>query len=184
MNPEITSQEKILAQCRAIAKEEGLNAITMRHVAEKLDVSLGSLYHYFPSKEALLLASVSSIWHDIFHEKGDSFQRNDFLSLLRYFFQALRDGEVLYPGFFSLHALAFTGGEKKAGVEEREGVFAHMKQEMLATLSHDPKIRPNAFERTSKEDFVDLVFLEILAIHLSQKDSENAFLATVEQLIY
>jgi AcrR family transcriptional regulator len=184
MNPEITSKEKILAECRSIAKKEGLNAITMRHVAENLDVALGSLYHYFPSKEALLLESVRSIWHDIFHEEGDSFTKNDFISLLRYFFQAMNDGEKLYPGFFSLHALAFSEGTKKEGVEERDSIFAHMKKEMIETLERDPKVRPNAFSTTSKKDFVDLVFLEVLAIHLSHGDSEDAFLATVEQLIY
>lgn len=184
MNPEITSKDKILAQCRAIAQSEGLNAITMRHVAENLDVSLGSLYHYYPSKDALILASVASIWHDIFHDEGEAFQKDDFISLLRYFFKALVDGEKLYPGFFSFHALAFSQNEKKAGVEERNSVFGHMKQEMLRTLENDPHIRTNAFQRTSKEDFVDLVFLEVLAIHLSQSDSEEAFLATIQQLIY
>jgi AcrR family transcriptional regulator len=184
MNPEITSKEKILAECRQIAKEEGLNAITMRHVAEKLGVSLGSLYHYFASKDELILSSVASIWHDIFHEEGDAYDKNDFLSLIRYFFKALTDGEKLYPGFFSLHALAFSGSEKKAGVEERDSVFAHMKQEMLFSLSHDPKVRSNAFNSTSKEDFVDLAFLEVLAIHLARKDSEAAFLAVLKQLLY
>lgn len=184
MNPEITSKEKILAECRQIVKEEGLSAITMRHVAEKLGVSLGSLYHYFASKDELILQSVASIWHDIFHEEGDAYDKNDFLSLIRYFFKALTDGEKLYPGFFSLHALAFSEGTKKEGVEERDSIFAHMKEEMIETLERDPKVRPNAFSTTSKKDFVDLVFLEVLAIHLSRGDSEDAFLATVEQLIY
>jgi AcrR family transcriptional regulator len=184
MNPKITSKEEILTHCRAIAKTEGLDAITMRHVAEMTHVALGSLYHYFPSKEELLLESVRSIWHDIFHDEGDAFQKNDFLSLIRYFFKALEDGEKLYPGFFSLHALAFSDMTKKEGVEERNGVFAHMKEEMLLTLSKDPKIRKGAFERTSPKDFVDLVFLEVLAIHLSQADSKNAFLTTLEQMIY
>jgi AcrR family transcriptional regulator len=184
MNPKITSKEEILTQCRQIAKTEGLDAITMRHVAEMTHVALGSLYHYFPSKEALLLESVRSIWHDIFHDEGDSFLKNDFLSLIRYFFQALDDGEKLYPGFFSLHALAFSETAKKEGVQERDSIFSHMKEEMLATLAKDPKVRKDAFVKTSQKDFVDLAFLEVLAIHLSREDSQEAFLQTLEQLLY
>ena len=66
MNPKITSEEEILATCRQIVSKESLKALNMRHVADIQGVALGSLYHYFPSKEAMITAVVESVWLDIF----------------------------------------------------------------------------------------------------------------------
>lgn len=44
----------ILAAARQLVAEEGAAAVTTRKVAERAGVSVGSLYEYFPDREALL----------------------------------------------------------------------------------------------------------------------------------
>jgi len=55
--PKIVDHEKyrkeLLSQCFDLFAEKGYAAITMRQVAQGLNVSTGTLYHYFPSKEVL-----------------------------------------------------------------------------------------------------------------------------------
>jgi AcrR family transcriptional regulator len=46
-------RKQLLAPCLDLFAERGYSALTMRQVAEALDVSTGTLYHYFPTKEAL-----------------------------------------------------------------------------------------------------------------------------------
>jgi AcrR family transcriptional regulator len=46
-------RKNLLARCFDLFAEKGYAAITMRQIAEGLGVSTGTLYHYFPSKEAL-----------------------------------------------------------------------------------------------------------------------------------
>lgn len=41
--------------------KEGYTALTMRAIAEHLGVSTGTLYHYFPSKEALFMDVVEAV---------------------------------------------------------------------------------------------------------------------------
>jgi AcrR family transcriptional regulator len=73
MNPKITSEEEILETCRLIVSKEGMNALNMRHVAEMQGIALGSLYHYFPSKDVNdVTSAVESVWLDIF-----AFKRED-----------------------------------------------------------------------------------------------------------
>ena len=48
--------------CRRIAAQEGLSALSMRTVARACGVALGTLYHYYADKDALLIATVESIW--------------------------------------------------------------------------------------------------------------------------
>lgn len=46
-------RRELLDQCFDLFAEKGYSTITMRQIAKGLDVSTGTLYHYFPSKEAI-----------------------------------------------------------------------------------------------------------------------------------
>lgn len=46
-------RKELLSQCLDVIAEKGYAAITMRQIAQGLNVSTGTLYHYFPSKESL-----------------------------------------------------------------------------------------------------------------------------------
>ncbi|HEY9736234.1 MAG TPA: TetR/AcrR family transcriptional regulator [Trichocoleus sp.] len=46
-------RKELLTQCFDLFAEKGYAALTMRQIAQGLGVSTGTLYHYFPSKEAL-----------------------------------------------------------------------------------------------------------------------------------
>ena len=50
-----TSRAAILAAALELFQEKGYEATTMRAIADRVGVSLGSSYHYFPTKEHLVL---------------------------------------------------------------------------------------------------------------------------------
>ena len=50
-----TSRAAILSAALELFQERGYDATTMRAIADRAGVSLGSSYHYFPSKEHLVL---------------------------------------------------------------------------------------------------------------------------------
>jgi AcrR family transcriptional regulator len=49
-------REEILANCFSLFAEQGYAALTMREIAHHLDVSTGTLYHYFDGKLSLFQA--------------------------------------------------------------------------------------------------------------------------------
>lgn len=51
-------REELLQQAFALLARQGYGQVTMRQVAGDLGVSTGTLYHYFPSKEALFEQAV------------------------------------------------------------------------------------------------------------------------------
>ncbi|MFD9096998.1 TetR/AcrR family transcriptional regulator [Streptomyces collinus] len=63
--PEGLSLEAIMRAALRIADEEGLDALTMRTVAERLDVRHTSLYRHVPSREALLVELVDHMLGEI-----------------------------------------------------------------------------------------------------------------------
>lgn len=46
-------RKELLSKCFDLFAEKGYGSITMRQIADGLRVSTGTLYHYFPSKQAL-----------------------------------------------------------------------------------------------------------------------------------
>ncbi|MEM6838950.1 MAG: TetR/AcrR family transcriptional regulator [Cyanobacteria bacterium P01_C01_bin.120] len=51
-------RRELLAQCLSLFAEQGFGTVTMRQIARSLQVSTGTLYHYFPSKAAIFVQLV------------------------------------------------------------------------------------------------------------------------------
>ncbi|MDJ0732467.1 MAG: TetR/AcrR family transcriptional regulator [Nostocaceae cyanobacterium] len=51
-------RQELLWKCFDLFAQKGYSAIAMREIAKGIGVSTGTLYHYFPSKEALFLQLV------------------------------------------------------------------------------------------------------------------------------
>ncbi|NJM73681.1 MAG: TetR/AcrR family transcriptional regulator [Scytonema sp. RU_4_4] len=54
-------RKELLSKCFDLFAQKGYSAITMRQIAEGLNVSTGTLYHYFPSKQALFEQLVEEV---------------------------------------------------------------------------------------------------------------------------
>lgn len=54
-------RKQLLTQCFDLFAQRGYGALTMRQIAEALNVSTGTLYHYFPTKEALFQQLVEDV---------------------------------------------------------------------------------------------------------------------------
>jgi AcrR family transcriptional regulator len=57
----VSYRKHLLAQCFDLFARRGYGALTMREIAATLDVSTGTLYHYFPTKEALFAQLVEEV---------------------------------------------------------------------------------------------------------------------------
>lgn len=54
-------RKELLGKCFDLFAEKGYTSITMREVAQGIGVSTGTLYHYFPTKEALFEQLVEEV---------------------------------------------------------------------------------------------------------------------------
>ncbi|TVP63812.1 MAG: TetR/AcrR family transcriptional regulator [Nodularia sp. (in: Bacteria)] len=54
-------RKELLGKCFDLFAKKGYGALTMRQIAQSLNVSTGTLYHYFPSKQALFEQLVEEI---------------------------------------------------------------------------------------------------------------------------
>ncbi|MGF1480770.1 MAG: TetR/AcrR family transcriptional regulator [Cyanophyceae cyanobacterium] len=54
-------RHELLMKCFDLFAQKGYGSVTMRQIAVELGVSTGTLYHYFPSKEALFVQLIEEI---------------------------------------------------------------------------------------------------------------------------
>ena len=64
MKKAIMTKEKIRENAKKEARRKGLEKIGMREISSASSVALGTLYKYFPDKESLIIATISSIWNE------------------------------------------------------------------------------------------------------------------------
>ncbi|HLI69551.1 MAG TPA: TetR/AcrR family transcriptional regulator [Ktedonobacteraceae bacterium] len=68
-------RKQLLAQCFDLFAQRGYSALSMRQIAEALGVSTGTLYHYFPTKEALFQQLVEEVTQQTIFEAASQVQR-------------------------------------------------------------------------------------------------------------
>lgn len=56
--------QEILGTAAALFGERGYDAVSLEDVADRLDVTKGSLYYYFPSKDELVTAAIETLGNE------------------------------------------------------------------------------------------------------------------------
>ncbi len=184
MNKLITTQEDILSVSKKFILENGLSSFNIRTVAKECGISIGTVYNYFPSKSELIIATVESVWAEIFEPLNNLKTFNNFVEAVQCMFEIIENGNSKYPGFFSVHSLNFASEEKKEGIQMMNSYFSKLKQKLLFILKEDTNIRKNIFDDTlSAEKFIDYIFTLLISILLNKEDC-NPLLTFITNYIY
>ncbi|WP_405532397.1 TetR/AcrR family transcriptional regulator [Streptomyces avidinii] len=119
--------------------EVGLDALTMRRLADAMDVQAGALYRYFATKGDLLTAMAERMLADLAATKSDGDWSERLASLARGMRRALlarRDGARVYAGTHATgpHTLGFA--EAVVGVLRTAGFGAQEAARTLMAVAH------------------------------------------------
>ena len=184
VNTVVTSKEAIMKTCRDMVSERGLSALDMRSVAKACHVALGSLYNSCPSKDALVTATIESVWQDIFHME-QCCEQKPFPEYVRWIFDSVRQGTREYPHFFTAHSISVASSAKEQARKTMEQYFSHMKAGMAQSLRADPAVRRDAFSASfSESDLIDFVLSNLLTLLARQEDDCEVLLEVIRRVLY
>ena len=179
MNTVITSKEAIMQVCRRIVAEKGLKALNMRLVADECHIALGTLYNYYADKDELVLATVESVWRDIFHADQQCVTDVSFSDYVADLYARIRKGAQVYPNFLTGHSISIAASKRGEAKSVMEHTFAHMKTGMLEVLGAERSVQGNTFTSSfSQEKFVAFV-LDHMLVLLVQGQPDCAVLQEV-----
>jgi len=171
--------------CRELTAENGLQSLNMRNVAKKCNVSVGSVYNYFPSKADLIAATIQDVWQHIFHMDKSGRKVASFPDYVAWIFESVQSGAAEYPNFFTAHSMSFASTEKGKARQVMEDYFSHMKAGLIQTLQRDAKVVSTAFSPDFTEScFVDFVFSNLLSLFMNQERSCAILTEIIKRTIY
>ena len=185
MNTIITSKEAILEMSREIVINDGVVSLSIRKVASKCNVSVGSIYNYFESKAELLGATIESIWSEIFHQGKNPDVFCNISECITWLYDCLKYGNEKYPEFFTVHSIGFANDEKAGGKQKMYNAWEHILKNLRDVLSHDPNIREDAFNsRFTPEKYANMIFSLILSDMMKKEYDPEFVLEIVKRTLY
>lgn len=186
INPEITSKETILLVCRRIVAEKGLKALSMRTAAKECGIALGTLYNYFSDKEELLIATIASVWQDIFRltAQEENSSRLFFSEYVERMFINVCERFRDYPDFFTAHSAAVAASGKGKAKSTMEHCTDKIRESLHSVLRRDSAVSAEAFgDGFSEESFVEFVLDSIILLLMQQKSCDT-LIAVIKKVIY
>lgn len=197
MKPQATSREDILAACRRLVREGGLEGVSVRAVATAAGVAPGTLYHYFPDKRALLTAVTADVWREVFDldalpaagEAPAVAGEKDvgFPGYVRALFSGARLRLAAYPGFAQEHGLDLVAqaGHAEDGRRRMDAFLARVERALLAALARDGRVSGRAFaDGLTHEALVRIVMRDLLALLVLGSEDCDDLVALLRSVLY
>ncbi len=185
LKPAVTSRQEILQASRALIRAHGWESVGIRTVANACGVSIGSIYNYFANKSELVAATVESVWAEIFQPPADPALFTDTLACIVWLYGRMAYGAEHYPGFFSLHAVSFSGVGKEKGKRLMQQTWRHIPQELCRVMRADPKVRPGALDGAlSAEQYAEVLFSMMFCAMMREDYDPAAALELTRRTLY
>lgn len=99
-----TTRQKIMDTALMLFKEQGVEAVTMEQIALEADIAKGTLYNYFPVKEAIIDEIMKRSFREKHNARIEEFQqlpdtRSRMILIFTTLIEGIRDNKELYEKY-------------------------------------------------------------------------------------
>lgn len=177
MNTIKINKEQIINQAMKLANEKGIENLNIRDLASICEVSIGTIYNYFPSKSDLLLAVVSSFWLQACnHENLKNISLDNFFDGYRLLYRQLYTYLKQFQGHWKPLLQLLDPPAIKQGQALEQDYFQNMRKMLKVLLDKDTVLPHSTWkDGFTKESFVDFLF-ENTMIQLNKDIEEPDYL--------
>lgn len=184
MNNSHTTKDAIILKIREIVARDGLNALSIRGLANELNLSVGIIYYYFPSKDELIVEAIESVWEDIF-QISDEIQNLSFSAYMSKIFENIISGTKKYPNFFTLHTIMLQTDEKSRAKSMMHIYMNKLKNKMREVLDGDKTVKDSAFTNSfTEDDFISFIMSNIMSLILDPSYKKDFFIKLIDKILY
>ncbi len=159
MNIKNISQEKLIIIAKDIITKDGLTNFSIRNIAKKANVSIGSIYKYFPTKNDILIAIIAQSWNRILSKISND-NNSSFKETIINIFTVLNEENTSIDGLVNHHKL-FTSNEnlnaKNRMKEYQEKIKKIIRNSLLNEKTINKELDDELLENITNLTFDTLV---------------------------
>jgi AcrR family transcriptional regulator len=166
------TRQRIVQAALPLFQQHGFDATTMEEIAEQADIAKGTLYNYFPAKEAILSIYIQNAFeakHDerIKHLRQLPNTRARLTLILEELIQGIQSQPEIFERFFAYRVQNIVSLRKAP--EERSGIEL-LATEIIRQGQHSGEIRTD-LPISLMEDQVEFVFVEVAKRYYLEPDT-------------
>jgi AcrR family transcriptional regulator len=176
-----TLRETLLACARALAENEGIDAINIRSLAQKAGVAIGTVYNYFSNKNDILLALTEEFWSQTLTEMQTAITADSFCGQLEEIFAFLKKRIDRSAGKLmgSLEKVEAAGRQRMISMQ------ADLEKDLIRRMVQDTQIRAGIWDEVfTREAFARFLMMNLI-LQLRMDAPDILFiLAIVRRTLY
>lgn len=179
-------KEELLKVIKELVKKEGMDKINIRLIAKECNVSVGSVYNYFPSKTDLVFELIESFWNEVIDDNFmEAIDHLNFINFIEFTYQHFDCRLKDFTKDFLNQISSFNTQAKAKGKTIETKFLENLKLIFLRNLVKDSSIKATIWNNTfTKQDFIDFVFINIIYALKQGQPNCNFFLTIIKKLIY
>lgn len=173
MNHRVISKEQILEKAMEIALREGVDRVSIRKLAAACGIAVGSVYNYYPNKEALIAAVAERFWSGILADQEKLYRKGiSFTVFLEQYYSFLYGRLAQYDKSWLMQI---------SGRESEKSVIRMLKSVLL----EDRRVNGSIWNMELNEDaFCQYVVTNLMALLQVGESNCRFFLFLLEHLLY
>ena len=186
MTADQTDRDALIQAAYQIADEYGVAAITVRQVARRCGISVGSVYKAFPAKRDLVVAAIvqyfeRALRQDFCHPR----QNERFIPYCRRMQSAIVQTAKGFKSRWLRDADALPQAEAAAGKIREAQQMEHIRHGMEYVLVHDPTVDGSLLEGETSAARICSLMLDTLMEDVRQgTDHFDTLVPFIESMLY
>ena len=185
MKTNYSSKEEIFTKAKEIVYREGVSNLSMRKLAGECYLALGTLYHYFDSKEDLVVYIIEDFWKNHFKSCYKANEQLGFKEVFKRFYDVAYSAYGEFENIFSNVKVVGAKSLLIKGKEKEQKFILKLRNFLCGVAKKDPNVKHEVFDDDfTLEEFVSML-LDIVILSLDDhRDIKNYILALISKTIY
>ena len=166
---------QLLGYAREIVAEQGPGALSIREIAGRAGIAVGTVYNYFVNKNDILLALTEEYWQDAMEEMDKRVDGGSFADQLGEIYLFLRERVSQSAGTLmnSLQAV------EDAGRYRMEAMLLLLRQSLTGRMERDTGIRQDIWNGSFTQDRYAGFLVNNLMALLRSRDADIDLLSEI-----
>lgn len=186
MNKADISKDKIIETSINLLKESRDTDLNMRKVAVKCNVSVGTIYNYFPDKSQLMLSVIEEVWKKAF--SWELFQEDTSLGTPAYIgriYSKVYVAQKDYYNFFMIHRNLMDQAGRLQGKSSMLSYIGQVKAVISRTLAQDKRVKDQIWsEEFTPDGMADFIFQQITMLLARDEENCDFLVRLLEKCLY